>query len=134
SSAGITLGTGGVGAITIPVAVIGVGYGAGVTTVGSVNLMAASRTPHGDERAEQAQSGDQHRQVGDVNKVIDEGKHFTDTETGNDVYVKGNRVVITDADGNIVTQFKNTKANTIQRIEDGKWVPTEPDPQPEPHP
>ena len=81
------------------------------------------KTEHGQERADQARSGDAHRDVGDANRVIKEGKEYTDTETGNNIHVKSNRVVVTDQDGNIVSQFENTRANTQQRIQDGRWVP-----------
>jgi len=80
------------------------------------------RTEHGQERADQARAGDAHREVGDANRIIREGKQYTDSETGNQVSVRGNRVVIRDQDGNIVSQFKNTKANTNQRVQDGRWV------------
>lgn len=71
-------------------------------------------TQHGEERAEEAKT-DPNRQVGDGNKVIENGKTFTDTETGNTVHVDGNRVVIVDENGMRVTQFKNPRANTFPR-------------------
>jgi hypothetical protein len=81
------------------------------------------RTEHGEERAAEARDGDPHRQVGDANRVIREGRKFVDTETGNTVQVSGDRVVITNPEGQIVTQFKNPKANTQARIQSGRWVP-----------
>lgn len=84
---------------------------------------ALGMTKHGQQRADEAQAGDAHRQVGDANRVTSEGRSYTDSETGNTVHVRGGRVVITDKDGNRVTQFKNTRANTAQRVKDGKWVP-----------
>lgn len=48
---------------------------------------------------------------------------FTDAETGNTVHVSGDRVVITSRDGQIVTQFRNPRANTQSRIQSGRWVP-----------
>jgi RHS repeat-associated protein len=83
----------------------------------------AEKTEHGQERADQARQGDPHRDVGDPNRVIREGRQYTDTETGNSVSVRGNKVVIRDKDGNIVSQFKNTRANTNQRVQDGRWIP-----------
>ncbi|XXF77899.1 hypothetical protein P2318_33340 [Myxococcaceae bacterium GXIMD 01537] len=83
----------------------------------------SGRTEHGEERAAQAREGDAHRQVGDANRVIREGRRFVDTETGNAVYVSGERVIITNSEGQIVTQFKNPKANTQARIQSGRWVP-----------
>ncbi|WP_395854056.1 hypothetical protein [Cystobacter fuscus] len=83
----------------------------------------AGRTQHGQQRAGEARGGDTHRQVGDANRVIREGRKFTDSETGNTVHVSGDRVVITDESGEIVTQFKNTRSNTQSRIQSGKWVP-----------
>jgi hypothetical protein len=80
-------------------------------------------TDHGEERAAEARDGDAHRQVGDANRVIREGRKFVDTETGNTVHVSGDRVVITNPEGRIVTQFKNPKANTQARIQSGRWVP-----------
>ncbi len=81
------------------------------------------RTEHGQERANEAKAGDTHRQVGDANRTIKEGRQFTDSETGNTVNVRGNKAVITDSKGNIVSQFKNSKANTQARIKSGRWVP-----------
>jgi RHS repeat-associated protein len=81
------------------------------------------RTEHGQERAEQARSGDTHREVGDVNRVIEEGRQFRDTETGNTVHVSGDRAVVTNSEGRVVSQFKNTRANTLQRIKKGRWEP-----------
>jgi hypothetical protein len=80
-------------------------------------------TEHGKQRAQQARQGDAHRDVGDANRVKTEGRTYTDSDTGNTVHVKGNRVVITDSEGNQVTQFKNTRANTVWRVESGKWKP-----------
>ncbi|HEX8826467.1 MAG TPA: hypothetical protein VF794_41585 [Archangium sp.] len=84
---------------------------------------AGRRTHHGQQRADEARSGDTHRQVGDANRVIQEGRKFTDTETGNIVHVSGDRVVITSKDGRVVTQFRNPRANTQSRIQSGRWVP-----------
>jgi hypothetical protein len=83
----------------------------------------AGRTRHGQQRADEARGGDTHRQVGDANRVIREGRKFTDSETGNTVHVSGDRVVITDKSGDIVTQFKNSRSNTQSRIQSGKWAP-----------
>jgi hypothetical protein len=69
-----------------------------------------------------ARAGDAHRDVGDANRTIQQGRQFTDTDTGNNISVRGNKVVVTDQEGNIMSQFKNTKANTQQRVEDGGWV------------
>ncbi|HEY6448719.1 MAG TPA: RHS repeat-associated core domain-containing protein [Acidobacteriaceae bacterium] len=78
------------------------------------------RTQHDIE-----QSGEPNRQVGDPNRVIQEGKEYTDSDTGYDVHVNGDRVVITDpADGGkIVTRFTNSRANTQERVLSGKWIP-----------
>jgi hypothetical protein len=80
-------------------------------------------TEHGQERADEAKSGDSHREVGDANRVKSQGRSYTDSDTGNNIHVKGDRVVITDSEGNQVSQFKNTRANTAQRVQDGKWIP-----------
>jgi nucleoside recognition membrane protein YjiH len=39
------------------------------------------------------------------------------------LYVRGNKVVITNNQGKIVTQFKNTRAETLDRVMSGKWKP-----------
>jgi hypothetical protein len=67
------------------------------------------KTEHGERRSQQAQEGDVSRQVGDPNRVIWQGRRFRDVETGYDVYVKGDRVVIVDpATSQQITQFKNS--------------------------
>jgi len=80
------------------------------------------KTPHAEDRKKQGQT-DPHRQVGDANRVVHAGRKFEDAETGNIVYVNGDRVVITDKKGKQITQFKNTRANTQARIRAGKWKP-----------
>ena len=80
---------------------------------------------HFKKRKDQAKAGDTHREVGDTNRTIQQGRKFFDSETGNMVHVRGNRVVITDRSGRPVTQFKNPRANTQKRIRTGRWIPTE---------
>jgi len=58
-----------------------------------------------------------------LDQEVREGRKFTDSETGHTVHVSGDRVVITNAKGEIVTQFRNSRANTQQRISNGKWIP-----------
>jgi RHS repeat-associated protein len=82
----------------------------------------AKKTEHGGQRADEARAGDAHRNVGDANRVIREGQQYTDSETGNTVHVRGNRVVVTNEKGEIVSQFKNARANTQQRVDSGRWV------------
>jgi RHS repeat-associated protein len=82
-----------------------------------------NKTDHAKDRQQDARDGYSHRQVGDPNRVVDEGKKLVDTETGNTVYVKGDKVVIKDPAGTLVTQFKNSRSNTLSRIESGKWEP-----------
>jgi len=82
------------------------------------------KTPHAEQRSQEAQDGTVTRQVGDVNRVVREGRLFQDAETGYYVYVKGDRVVIVDPETNQqITQFKNSRANTQKRIEAGRWKP-----------
>jgi hypothetical protein len=80
---------------------------------------------HFKKRKDQAKAGDTHREVGDTNRTIQQGRKFFDSETGNMVHIRGNRVVITDRSGRPVTQFKNPRANTQKRIRTGRWIPTE---------
>lgn len=80
-------------------------------------------TEHADQRAEEATT-DANRQVGDRNKVVENGRKYIDDHTGNTVYVDGDRVVITDPDGNFLTQFKNPRKNTNSRVEEGRWIPS----------
>lgn len=54
------------------------------------------KTPHAEQRSIEAQSGDIHRLVCDVDRIFREGRRFKDMETGYDVYVRGNKVVIVD--------------------------------------
>jgi len=83
----------------------------------------SARTNHGEKRYQEARGGDSNRNVGDRNKIRQEGKKFLDTVTGYTVYVKGDKVVIDFPDGSYHTSFHNSKANTLKRIESGKWVP-----------
>ena len=68
-------------------------------------------------------AGDNDRQAGDPNRAIREGKQYTDADTGYTVHVSGNRVVITDAAGQEVTEFINSRSNTQAGILSGKWIP-----------
>ncbi|MDC8014375.1 RHS repeat-associated core domain-containing protein [Tahibacter soli] len=86
----------------------------------------AGRTDHGTERAEEAKT-DSHRQVGDKNKVIDKGRKYIDNDTGNTVYVDGDRVVVTNSKGEQISQFRNTRANTNDRVSSGRWTPVSKD-------
>ena len=83
----------------------------------------SGKSDHAQQRADEAKAGDTHRQVGDPNRTVQEGRVFTDSTNGNKVYVRGDKVVIRTAEGEPVTQFKNSRANTQQRIRSGKWVP-----------
>ncbi len=82
------------------------------------------RTDHGEKRASEAKT-DPNRSVGDANRVIRDGRKLVDNDTGHNVYVSGDRVVITNENREIVSQFKNTRANTAARIESGRWTPVE---------
>jgi hypothetical protein len=83
------------------------------------------RTGHGEERYQEGRNGDPNRNVGDTNRIRTEGKHYIDSATGNNVYVKGDKVVINNQQGVEVTRFHNSQANTAARVESGKWVPVE---------
>jgi hypothetical protein len=80
------------------------------------------RTEHGEIRHNEARNEGPHRDIGDPNRTIHDGRHFT--ETGNDIYVKGNKGVVVK-DGQVHSQFHNTKANTLGRIQEGRWIPSE---------
>lgn len=82
----------------------------------------SDKSDHAKDRNEEGKS-DPKRQVGDANRVVREGRKFEDTETGNLVFVNGDRVVITTKENKQVTQFTNTRANTQKRIREGKWKP-----------
>lgn len=84
-----------------------------------------NETDHSKQRADEAKT-DANRNVGDRNAVIRDGKQYTDDLSGNKVYVSGDRVVITDQEGNYITQFKNSRANTNARVESGRWIPVPP--------
>jgi RHS repeat-associated protein len=100
------------------------GAGLGSLIDKGISLMSGGKdsgTRHGGQRAAEARGGDSHRQVGDANRIVREGRQFRDTETGANVYVKGDRVVIMGQNGKI-TQFRNPASNTQFRIRSGKWV------------
>ncbi|MDM3871792.1 RHS repeat-associated core domain-containing protein [Porticoccus sp. W117] len=77
-------------------------------------------TEHGKQRKQEGRS-DPNRSGSAVDRVIREGKRYTDTETGNTVYVKGNQVVILRPNGQFHTRFKNPRSNTLNRIRSGRW-------------
>lgn len=119
---------GGATGAAVPAAVLGAGMIAhGVVSQGvavsNLTKFAGGKTGHGEQRQAEAQAGDAHRQVGDPNRVMREGKQFIDRDTGNTVYVSGNRVVIYDSEGKLVSQFTNSRSNTSKRIEAGRWSP-----------
>ncbi|MCI5208116.1 MAG: hypothetical protein D3910_04865 [Candidatus Electrothrix sp. ATG2] len=78
---------------------------------------------HAKGRRDEAKAGDADREVGDPNRVVQDGSEYTDSETGNTVHVKGNKIVVTDGNGRQITQFKNTRRNTNNRIRSGRWIP-----------
>ncbi|MFL6193803.1 MAG: RHS repeat-associated core domain-containing protein, partial [Thermoanaerobaculia bacterium] len=84
-----------------------------------------TRTKHGEQRAKEASEGDAHRQVGDANRVKQEGREYVDSETGAHVYVKGDRVVITNEKGAEITRYTQSRAKTLKRVQGGKWVPVQ---------
>jgi len=80
-------------------------------------------TVHAKERREEARSGgNANRDVGDPNRVVREGKAYRDRDSGYTVYVKGNRAVVYDGNKQ-VTQFKNSRKNTRNRVNSGRWIP-----------
>lgn len=78
---------------------------------------------HAEQRRGEARSGDRTREVGDPNRVVGEGRRFRDNETGNTIYVNGDRVVVVRPDGTQATQFRNPRSNTQGRIRSGRWTP-----------
>jgi hypothetical protein len=84
---------------------------------------AGERAGHAQDRRDQARAGDARRDVGDPNRVAREGRAFRDTETGNIAYVKGDRVVIVNSEGQQITQFKATRESVQSRIRSGRWEP-----------
>lgn len=58
-----------------------------------------------------------------IQLVLPNGNHFYDKITGNDVYVKGDKVYVENQNGEEVTRFHNSKSNTQWRIETGRWEP-----------
>jgi RHS repeat-associated protein len=79
-------------------------------------------TDHAKQRRQEARSGNANRDVGDPNRVVREGRAYRDNETGYTVYVKGNRAVVYDGNRQ-VTQFKNSRRNTQNRVNSGRWTP-----------
>ena len=83
----------------------------------------SGKTPHGEKRAKQARDGDTHRQVGDPNRVVREGRQFYDTESGHTIHTKGNNAIVTNNKGEEVTRFKTSRRNIQKNIKSGKWKP-----------
>jgi hypothetical protein len=81
------------------------------------------RREHAKQRKTQARQGDPNRQVGNPQEVISRGRQFTDSASENTVHVLGDRVVVIGPNGEPVSQFVNSRANTQGRIDSGKWVP-----------
>jgi len=113
--AGAILTAGEATAVAAPVVATGVAAaGVGATVVAGAAqyvAFATSKTEHGEQRHQEARDGDTHREVGDANRVKREGRLLIDTY---------------DKQGNQVSQFTNSRANTQRRIAEGKWMePTE---------
>jgi hypothetical protein len=53
-------------------------------------------------------------------------RRFQEPATGNKIELRGNNVVVRDARGTTIKQFKSSTANIQARINSGKWVPLEP--------
>jgi RHS repeat-associated protein len=83
----------------------------------------SGKTPHGEKRAKQAREGDTHRQAGDPNRVVREGREFYDTESGHTIHTKGNNAIVTNKKGEEVTRFKTSRRNIQKNIKSGKWKP-----------
>jgi hypothetical protein len=130
---GAALGAPTGGAASVPLAIGGaaelasVGGQAGFALGTGIGFFSCASGGGGRGRSDhdKEQSGEPNREVGDANRVIQEGKKYTDSDTGYTIHVSGNRVVITDpADGGtIVTRFINSQANTEERVLSGKWIP-----------
>jgi len=95
------------------------GEGEEETSAGCKSKNGLDYSDHGKQRKEEGLT-DQHRNV-DANNVIENGKKLIDNETGYDVYIKGDKVVILRPDGKVHSQFKNPKGNTQKRLQNGKW-------------
>lgn len=51
------------------------------------------------------------------------GAEVIDTVTGNSLFIKGDRVVILNSKGRLVSRMTNNRANTQQRLQSGKCKP-----------
>ncbi len=75
------------------------------------------KTSHSQTRANEAKQGNTARDVGAAHGTSREGKTYVDTKTGNVVHVRCNKAVVTDPKtGKQITQFKNSRSNTLRRI------------------
>lgn len=77
---------------------------------------------HARLRRDQARAGDRGRQVGDPNRVVREGRRFRDTNTGNIIHLRANRVVVSNGAGRQISQFTVTRTQLLRRIMEGTWI------------
>jgi hypothetical protein len=54
---------------------------------------------------------------------IDKGRPYKDNDTGHEVYVDGNKVVVMDGTKQITQWADQTKAQTRNKVLDGTWTP-----------
>lgn len=77
----------------------------------------------GDKRAEGARADGANRDVFEPSPFVSQARSYNDTQTGNTVYAEGSKVVVLTPSGRLRTSFRDTDANTINRIRSGRWVP-----------
>lgn len=96
--------------------------GAFAGTKGKGNL--PSKSTHFNQRVQEGKQGDASRSLGDWQVIVNQGRQYKQASDGRQVFVKGDKVVILEADGKtLVTQFRNPSSNTQQRVRDGRWLP-----------
>jgi hypothetical protein len=76
----------------------------------------------GDEHAEDARN-DPDRDVGNPQKVINNGNPFHDNSSGYEVYVDGNKVVVMDGNRFVTQWADQTARQTNWKIANGIWTP-----------
>lgn len=91
--------------------------------VGKEGVLVHNQRNCGDRDQHHNQRRDERARGADSERIKREGRRYRDTESGNIVYVSGNRQVVTTEDGQFVTFLRLSRRQVNKRVRDGRYVP-----------